>query len=380
MVARDHFPFCLPRHFLLGIRTGAIALLACAVLCLSLSGCAPFNSSDSGFDSLQGSVASEPEEKSKEQLASYQYRIALDEKRSPFFPHPNPSGSDQTSCSYALVNVLGFETPVLLLRAGGPDDASVAIDGVRVLAYAHDGIWPTEIGQSLTRGLGGFGEHKGLLRASVAGDGLLYTEEDLGTGEVRHYRMTFIRHASQRIVSVGMADEPFAGGELVEREAREIKWYSIDDLSLLDKLARGELGNDVEKIDRVAQAQDAGLTVLEGTLRVLEASELLEMQGMRDMAEWLDDGLTYVVLELDEETELTVTAGDNSGLVEGSASMIALKPVTSPGWTVNDWGDNGAHARVAINPRMTWWPSDVSLPINQPRSSDYLVLECFYGY
>ena len=81
-----------------------------------------------------------------------------------------------------------------------------------------------------------------------------------------------------------MAGELFAGGELVEREAREIKWYSIDDLSLLDKLARGELGNDVEKIDRVAQAQDAGLTVLEGTLRVLEASELLEMQGMRDMA------------------------------------------------------------------------------------------------
>lgn len=26
MVARDHFPFCLPRHFLFGIRTGAIAL------------------------------------------------------------------------------------------------------------------------------------------------------------------------------------------------------------------------------------------------------------------------------------------------------------------------------------------------------------------
>lgn len=63
MVARDYYPSCLPRHFLLRIRTGVIALLACAALCLSLSGCAPFNSSDSGFDAPQGSVASEPEEK-----------------------------------------------------------------------------------------------------------------------------------------------------------------------------------------------------------------------------------------------------------------------------------------------------------------------------
>lgn len=275
---------------------------------------------------------------------------------------------------------MGFEIPFLLLRTGGPDDVSVAIDDVRVLVYAHDGMWPTEIGQGLTRGVEGSGGYKGLLRASVAGDGLLYTEEDLGTGEVRHYRMTFMRSTSQRIVSVGVAGEPSVSGGLVEREVREIKWYSVGDLSLLDKLARGELDSDVEKIDRVAQAQDAGLTVLEGTLRVLEASELLEMQGMQDIAEWLDDGLTYVVLELDEETELTVTAGDNSGLVEGSASMVALRPVTSQGWTVYDWGDNGAHARVAINPRMTWWPSDVSLPINQPRSSDYLVLDCFYGY
>lgn len=380
MVARDCLPICLPRHCLVGIRLGTIAPLACVALCLSLSGCAPFNSSDSGFDSPQGSVTSESEERSKGQLAADQYRIALSAGRSPFLPYPKSSGSDQASYSYALVNILGFETPVLLLREGGPDESSGGIDDVKVLAYGQEGTWPEEISKGLTRDVTGSDGYKGLLRASVAGDGLLYTEEDLGTGEVRHYRITFKRSVSQRLVSVGVAGEPSISCGLVEREAREIKWHSVDDHSLLDKLACGELDNEAEKIDRVAQAQDAGLTVLEGTLRVYEASELLDMQGMQDIAEWLDDGLTYVVLELDEETELTVTAGDNSGLVEGGASMIALRPVASPGWRSNDWSDNGAHARVAINPRMTWWPSDVSLPINQPRSSDYLVLDCFYGY
>ena len=86
---------------------------------------------------------------------------------------------------------------------------------------------------------------------------------------------------SRTVMHRGTVGEDSACGALASSEQREISWTTADDASLLDALADESRTStaDAADADWAAQANQAGLVSLEGTLHVLDADGVAALQG-----------------------------------------------------------------------------------------------------
>lgn len=129
----------------------------------------------------------------------------------------------------------------------------------------------------------------------------------------------------------------------------------------------------------INEARSNGLEVFEGTLRVLTADELLKLQEADPNIPGMDG--TFAVLVFDQETEVVGQSGDGSGERTDTATMIGVAEYTEyESFTVDEgnldsWrAYDGQRIAVAAYPDEIWFPSDVSLPIAEPRTSKASVL------
>ena len=124
-------------------------------------------------------------------------------------------------------------------------------------------------------------------------------------------------------------------------------------------------------------AIDLGFQVFDGTVHVVDAAALIELQGLDLDPAAVGGGGTYAVLVLDQPTEVTGMSGDGSGERTDTATMIGIAEYTDYGMDVIvDYGDleswkalDGAHVSIAAEARDIWFPSDVSLPVGEPRAN-----------
>lgn len=119
-----------------------------------------------------------------------------------------------------------------------------------------------------------------------------------------------------------------------------------------------------------------GYQVFEGTLQVLSSDELASLQGVDPKAVGSIEG-TYAVLVFDAQIQVSGMSGDGSGSRRQGATMLSVAEVTqyaSKG-DLDSWkAYDGQHIAIGAKAEDVWFPSDVSLPVGEPRTTNAIVL------
>ena len=122
-------------------------------------------------------------------------------------------------------------------------------------------------------------------------------------------------------------------------------------------------------------------------MRVLDVEGLLDLQKQyRDMsgldASMFNGDGTFAVLVLDEPTEVTGMYGDGTGPGTEEATILGIGEYSDYGYdVVVDYGDldqwrqlDGQNVVITAVVDDIWFPSDVSLPIGEPRVNNCTLL------
>ena len=112
-----------------------------------------------------------------------------------------------------------------------------------------------------------------------------------------------------------------------------------------------------------------GNYIVTGIIVVMDSDSLAEADGV-DPA-MFDSSEMYAILLLDEAVQMQLQSGDGTGLREAETVSIICVGRSSAG-TFDQWepySHSSDHITVSIDPYTTYWPSDVSLPVGEPRTS-----------
>ena len=125
------------------------------------------------------------------------------------------------------------------------------------------------------------------------------------------------------------------------------------------------------------EALAQGYQVVKGTMRVLSAEELIDLQGQDQQAAAGQEG-TYAVVVFDSPTDVSGMQADGSGQTTRSAKLIGV--ATANKYT--NFGDvdackalDGQQVAVAAKADVVGFPSDVRLPIGEPTASESIILK-----
>ncbi len=128
-------------------------------------------------------------------------------------------------------------------------------------------------------------------------------------------------------------------------------------------------------------AKAQGYQVFEGTVRVCTAEELIKLQAIDIDPAAASGGGTYAVLVFDQPTDVTGELADGSGLRTESCNMIGIAEHTDYSSFVIEYGDldaakalDGQKATFAAKAEAIMFPTDVSLPIGQPKANESVLL------
>ncbi len=124
------------------------------------------------------------------------------------------------------------------------------------------------------------------------------------------------------------------------------------------------------------EALAQGYQVFKGTMRVLSAEELIDLQGQDQQAAAGQEG-TYAVVVFDSPTDVSGMQADGSGQTTRSAKLIGVAAANK----YTNFGDvdackalDGQQVVVAAKADVVGFPSDVRLPIGEPTASESIIL------
>ncbi len=123
------------------------------------------------------------------------------------------------------------------------------------------------------------------------------------------------------------------------------------------------------------EAVAQGYQVFTGTVRVCTAEELVKLQAIDIDPAVAGGGGTYAVLVFDQPAQVTAESADGSGQRTETAKMLGIAEYTDYTSFVMEYGDldnckslDGQKATVAAKATDMTFPSDVSLPIGEPKA------------
>ena len=129
------------------------------------------------------------------------------------------------------------------------------------------------------------------------------------------------------------------------------------------------------------EAVAQGYQVFKGTVRVCDGEELIKLQGIDIDPAAAGGGGTYAVLVFDQPIDVTGESADGTGQRTESAKMIGIAEHTDFDTFVVEYGDldackalDGKTATIAAKAEAIMFPSDVSLPIGEPKAKDSIFL------
>ena len=285
-----------------------------------------------------------------ERAASYNYDIGTE----------RPTGQYR----YALVQMEeNAPLPALLLSC----ETEEYMEHVRVFQYDDASGTIAQPSEVLLMGAAPIGGYRGGLSLGTNHTGLQLTEVSAGTGmmDVNRIRLQGERLTWERLWS-GRIDQ--SSGDLV---FEEIAWRDAGDTSLLAAGNNSSFSSGTSAGAENAQnalPTDGNRIVFRGTLGTYTVSEVEALQGAPDpnRGNGYNDGRTYrlIVLDTPQEMQLQSVDGPRSG-------QVRLIDVSSADLAHSD----GEHIIFSIDPVNTWWPSDTSLPLGQPKTRDVHILQ-----
>lgn len=116
-------------------------------------------------------------------------------------------------------------------------------------------------------------------------------------------------------------------------------------------------------------------------MRVCTAEELVKLQAIDIDPAVAGGGGVYAVLVFDQATNVTGEVADGSGQRTESCNMIGIAEHTDYSSFVIEYGDldackalDGQKATIAAKAEAITFPTDVSLPIGQPKADESVFL------
>ena len=299
------------------------------------------------------------------QAAMEQYRAIISQASS-YQYEPGGGTTPTGNYRYALVQMQAKDTvPTLLLE----QEASNYLYYARVFQY--DPVSATVIQPEPSEFMAEGATPTGGIRCSLAmqgdGNGIQSMNWSSGTGQGDMYRVT-LNGASLR-------EEPQWSGRIDqvpgELTSAAIEWHDISDMSALGGQT-GEISQPAEPDASGGEEplpEDGDRLVLTGTLNEYSYDDVAAMAGnypANDYERQLNPA--YWLIELDQPQIIEIMSGGGPELISDEASLIWISDPSG----LEQYA--GQHVTFSIDPSATWWPSDVSLPLGEPRTADVHIL------
>ena len=116
---------------------------------------------------------------------------------------------------------------------------------------------------------------------------------------------------------------------------------------------------------------DGDRIVFTGTSDTYSYEQVIELQGCPDPnAPWTDSSQTFHLIVLDAPQEMELQSGDPAGSPRSGTVRLILVAYAE-GLDQYD----GQHLTFSIDPNNTYWPSDTSMPVGQPGTTDVHILD-----
>lgn len=121
--------------------------------------------------------------------------------------------------------------------------------------------------------------------------------------------------------------------------------------------------------EKIKAEEEAGMYVLKGQIKKLNYEELLQEQGIEDPnPKKKKSHETYYILVLKYPRKLTFLDEMNQRSLR-LTKMIRLLDLVNPELYL------GREILLSVNPMETHWPSDSSLPLEEPRTAAFKILD-----
>ncbi len=309
--------------------------------------------------------------KGPEELALEKYREIIGQADT----YEYNSFSEPAGYQYALVQLQTSDAvPTLLLK----QQTAEYLDYVRVFQYDTDSGTVLQPTDNLIEGMASTGGYRSGLAMQADGNGLRSVTMSSGTGSTSITRVTLagdtLHYGVQWEGQINMIPN--------EPAPVDITWYNVSDASLLDNwpeagnpivpAAPSEPAADNGTLDSsAALPTDGNRIVFRGTVGQYSDEALINLQGIsEEEAQWLRDGSTYWIIVLDTPQTMSLTSiGDPGSYYSNTVSLIDVTGAAN----IAQYA--GQHLTFSIDAGQTWWPSDASLPLSQPRTNDIHVLQ-----
>jgi len=316
----------------------------------------------SGAEETAEETEESAEPRSEEEKAMSLYRDIVDQASSYNYDIGTVRATGRYR--YALVRMEeNASVPALLLSCETED----YMEHVRVFQYDAASGTVGEPQEVLLMGAAQMGGYRGGLSLGAGQTGLQLTTVAAGTGmsEMSRIHVQGMQLVWQRQWFGRIDERP---GNLV---SEEIDWHDTGDRSLLAAGNNSSLSPGTAAGTGTAQntlPTDGNRIVFRGTLGTYTVSEVEVLQGAPDpnRGNGYNDGRTYRLIVLDTPQEMTLQAVDAP-----RKGLVRLIDVSSANLSHSD-GDN---LIFSIDPSVTWWPSDTSLPLGQPKTRDVHILQ-----
>ena len=308
----------------------------------------------------------EPEEPSPIDETLEQYRIILGQADSYEFGETIP-GFETAGYRYALVQMQPDDLIPTLLLEKEERDAYGCVMWTRIFQYDPNTKTVHQPAEAIPGGIRG-----GL---SIAGDGNGILDIAWFGAELHGYvtRITLEGDSlKQDTLWTGqinlMPDSITFSG---------IEWQEIGDLSALNDWTTPDSGgtSPSEPAPTDALPTDGDRIVLTGTLGTYSYDEIIALQGQPDPnAPYYDEAFfarersrIYHVILLDTPQTLHIRQLDE--YISAEASMICIGAIDD----IDQY--EGRHITFSIDPDTSWWPTDTSLPLDQPYANDIRIFD-----
>ena len=302
-----------------------------------------------------------------------QYRIIVNQADT-YYTYEDYYEEASISYQYALVQMQpGDAVPTLLIEQNVEHNFFGYYGYVRVFQYDPESGTVYQPSDILMEGVAGAGGYRGGLSMMGDGNGIREISWSSGTGETYLSRVT-LEGDSLLWTSVWTGRIDLMPDDVAA--FIEIDWHDIADLSGLDSWT----ADTNTPVDRPEPTQpsapetlpvDGNRIVFVGTLNSYTYDEVLALQDESDPNPGpynVERGWTFHLIVLDTPQTMNLRNGSGEGSRDGIVSIISVSDAA--GMEQYD----GQHLIFSIDPSQTWWPSDVSLPLGEPRTGDVHVL------
>lgn len=295
-------------------------------------------------------------------------------------------GQEAREYEYAIVKMDGEKIPQLLLSKNSD------LRYVKVFSYNEKEEKLIECSEAIVYGAAGVGGFRGDIMSRSDYKGLEYIETSSGTGDTSVENISIENGQLKRETKwEGRYDQ------MPEDDStQEIVWSKINDKSQLEKLTGKEItpagestskdnkqakesdkesksiaGSNKEKIQAmIREEKNAGRLVLDGKIRVLTYMQVLEVQGIDDPnPEHSNPNEEYIIFILAKPQKITARSSGGMYMTTRQVKVMCLPDSDY----VRKY--DGKNVTISVDLDETMFPSDVSLPLGEPMSASFKILD-----